>query len=156
MFDLGVAGLPILPAACRIPTIRPLPRSGARQQQGKRLDLKLPIVIFDELSESVIESTGVLDLASGDISTVEYKNYDRDTRGLPAEDEDYEFTSGLLRSRDREVEFRVEVDVMSGRYSVTPSELLELKGRAARLFTQAPDAPQVAVPPAKRSGKPRE
>jgi hypothetical protein len=27
---------------------------------------------------------------------------------------------------------------MSGRYSVTPDELLEIKGRAAKLFSQAP------------------
>jgi hypothetical protein len=36
------------------------------------------------------------------------------------------------------VEFRIEVDVMRARYSVTPSELLELKGRAAKLFSQRP------------------
>ena len=29
-------------------------------------------------------------------------------------------------------------NLMAGTYSVTPSELLELKGRAAKLFTQAP------------------
>jgi hypothetical protein len=36
---------------------------------------------------------------------------------------------------------------MSGNYSVTPSELLELKGRAAKLFTAAPGdaAPSIAV-----------
>jgi hypothetical protein len=38
----------------------------------------------------------------------------------------------------REVEFRIEVDVLSGKYSVTASELLELKGRAAKLFTRPP------------------
>ena len=32
----------------------------------------------------------------------------------------------------------MKVDALGGRYSVTPSELLELKGRAARLFTQPP------------------
>jgi len=36
------------------------------------------------------------------------------------------------------VEFRIEVDVVGRKYSVTPSELLELKGRAARLFSSAP------------------
>jgi hypothetical protein len=102
------------------------------------VDLKLPIQIFDELTETVIKSTGQLDLASGEIRNVQYENYDKDKLGLPAEDESYEFTSGLLTNGTKDVEFRVEVDVMSGKYSVTPSELLELKGRAAKLFTQPP------------------
>ena len=101
------------------------------------MDLKLPIKIFDELTESVIESTGMLDLASGEIRQVEYQDYDK-ADGLPAEDESYEFTSGTLSNGTKEVEFRVEVDIMSGTYSVTPSELLELKGRAAKLFTAPP------------------
>jgi hypothetical protein len=44
------------------------------------------------------------------------------------------------------VEFRVEVDAITGNYSVTPSELLELKGRAAKLFTAGPTdaAPTIA------------
>jgi hypothetical protein len=110
------------------------------------VDLKLPIKIFDELSESVIESTGMLDLASGEIRSVEYEDYNAETQGLPADDETYEFTSGLLTNGTKDVEFRVDVDVMSGNYSVTPSELLELKGRAAKLFTAAPSdaAPTIA------------
>ena len=113
------------------------------------MDLKLPIRIFDELADSVIESTGLLDLASGEIRSVEHEGYDADALGLPAEQEDYEFTSDTRSNGDREVEFRVEVDVVSGRYSVTPSELLELKGRAAKLFT-APPGTQTVVPPRKR------
>ncbi len=118
------------------------------------MDLKLPIVIYDELSETVIKGSGVLDLASGEITAVLHENYDVETRGLPAEDEDYEFTSGMLSNGKREVEFRVEVDAMSGRYSVTPSELLELKGRAARLFTQAPEVAGAVKPAAKTAAKP--
>ena len=111
------------------------------------VDLKLPIKIFDELSESVIESTGMLDLASGEIRSVLYQAYDAEANGLPAQDGSYEFTSGLLTNGVKDVEFRVEVDVMSGHYSVTPSELLELKGRAAKLFTAAPtDAPPTVAP----------
>ena len=34
------------------------------------MDLKLPITIHDELDEEVIESTGVLDLASGQIDAL--------------------------------------------------------------------------------------
>lgn len=99
------------------------------------MDLKLPIVIFDELTESVIRSTGTLDLASGEIRNVKYDDHDSAALGLPVEDETYEFTSGLLTNGKRDVEFRIEVDIMSGAYSVTPSELLELKGRAAKLFS---------------------
>jgi hypothetical protein len=113
------------------------------------LDLKLPIRITDELAESVVESTAMLDLASGEIRSVEYEDYDADTLGLPAEREDYEFTSGMLSNGEREVEFRVDVDILSGKYSVTPSELLELKGRAAKLFT-APPGTQTVVPQRKR------
>jgi hypothetical protein len=99
------------------------------------VDLKLPIAIFDELTESIVKSTGTLDLASGEIRNIQYEDHDTGLHGLPAEDESYEFTSGMLTNGEREVEFRVEVDVLTGRYSVTPSELLELKGRAAKLFT---------------------
>ena len=50
-----------------------------------------------------------------------------------------------MRSGTREVEFRVEVSKVAGKYSVTPSELLELKGRAAKLFTQAPPGSAAAL-----------
>jgi hypothetical protein len=102
------------------------------------MDLQLPIVIIDELDESVVKSRAMLDLASGEIRGVQYIDYDVASMGLPAALEGYEFTSGLLSNAGREVEFRVEVDTMSGTYSVTASELLELKGRAAKLFTQQP------------------
>jgi hypothetical protein len=98
------------------------------------VDLKVPITIHDELSEDVIESSGSLDLASGEIRNVQYVDYDAETLGLPAEDESYEFTSGTLSNEGKDVEFRVEVDVFSGRYSVSPNELLEIKVRAAKLF----------------------
>ncbi len=105
------------------------------------MDLKLPIVIIDELTESVVRASGMLDLASGEIRAVTYQDYDFDALGLPAEDESYEFTSGILSNGKKEVEFRIEVDVLTGTYSITPSELLELKGRAAKLFTMAPEKP---------------
>lgn len=117
------------------------------------VDLKLPIALIDELTESVVKSTGILDLASGEIRTIQYEDYDQDVRGLPAEDENYEFTSGTLSNGSKEVEFRVEVDIVSGKYSVTPSELLELKGRAAKLFTAAPGQPAPTVPLARRKSR---
>lgn len=102
------------------------------------MDLQLPIVIIDELAESLVKSTATLDLASGEIRGVQYLDYDVEALGLPAEHESYEFTSGVLSNAGRDVEFRVDVDAMSGKYSVSASELLELKGRAAKLFTQQP------------------
>ena len=102
------------------------------------MDLKLPITIIDELSEHELRSEGELDLASGEIGNVRCLDRDSAAQGFPAAREDYEFTVGILRNGAREVEFRIEVDAVGGRYSVTPSELLELKGRAAKLFSQPP------------------
>lgn len=100
------------------------------------MDLKLPIRIIDELSDSLVVSTGMLDLASGDIYDVALSpENDPPYKGFPGEDEDYDFTSGVLSNGKKEVEFRVEVDIVGRKYSITPSELLELKGRAARLFS---------------------
>ncbi|WP_088280515.1 hypothetical protein [Ideonella sp. A 288] len=102
------------------------------------MDLKLPIVIHDELSETVVESTGMLDLASGEIFDVRYREHNLEAEGFPAESEDYDFTCGTLSNGTKEVEFRIEVDVVGRKYSITPSELLELKGRAAKLFSAPP------------------
>ena len=113
------------------------------------MDLKLPIKMFDELDDAVIESTGQLDLASGEIREVQYIGYDAAALGLPAENGGYEFTSGLLTNGVKDVEFRVEVDATTGNYSVTPSELLELKGRAAKLFTAAPTDAAPTIEPRK-------
>ena len=102
------------------------------------MDLKLPITIVDELSEHEVRSEGELDLASGEIRNVRYLDPHAVAPGFPAARDDYEFTMGILRNGAREVEFRIEVDVLRGRYSVTPNELLELKVRAAKLFSQRP------------------
>lgn len=102
------------------------------------MDLKLPITIIDELSDDEVRAEGELDLASGEIRNVRYEDRDVEEQGFPATQKDYEFTVGILRNGTREVEFRIEVDALAGRYSVTPTELLELKGRAAKLFSQPP------------------
>lgn len=102
------------------------------------MNLKLPITIVDEFADDEIRSVGELDLASGDIRIVRYEDYDIATQGVPAQRKDYEFTVGILSSGGRDIEFGVRVDRMSGRYSVTPDELLEIKGRAAKLFSQPP------------------
>jgi hypothetical protein len=105
------------------------------------MSLKLPISIVVEMSDDVVRAEGELDLASGEIRNVRYEDHDPVADGFPAARDDYEFTVGILRSGDREVEFRVEVDAMRGRYSVTAGELLELKGRAAKLFGQPGQPP---------------
>jgi hypothetical protein len=98
------------------------------------LNLKVTILILDELAETVIRSTGSLDLASGEIFDVRYDVDRPGLMGMPANDEQYEFTSGVLSNDGKDVEFRIEVDVMRGQYFVNPTELLELKVRAAKLF----------------------
>jgi hypothetical protein len=98
------------------------------------VDLKVPIVISDELSEDIVMSKGLLNLASGEIERVEYEDYDPKLHGFPFESEDYEFTSGTLSNNGKDVEFRVDVNKVSGQYSVSASELLEIKVRAAALF----------------------
>ncbi len=123
------------------------------------MDLKLPIIIHDEMSDEVIDANAVLDLASGEIFQVQYTGaWDLDSDGFPAEREDYDFTCGVLSNGSKEVEFRVEVDVVGRKYSITPSELLELKGRAAKLFSAPPGghpAPSAAAAPRKSAARPR-
>ena len=81
--------------------------------------MKLPITIIDELSDDEVRSQGELDLASGEIRNVRYEDgYDLEEQGMPAAHEEYEFTVGVLRNGAREVEFRIEVDALGGRYSV--------------------------------------
>ena len=98
------------------------------------MDLKVPITITDELSDEVIKATALLNLASGEIHRVEYLDYDAELNGLPWESGDYEFTSGVLSNGGKDVEFKVDVNRTTGQYSVSASELLEIKVRAAALF----------------------
>lgn len=98
------------------------------------MDLKLPIKIHSELSDEIITSTGLLDLASGEIGRIEYEDYDPKAEGQPMEREDYEFTSGLLSHAGKDVEFSIHVDRTTGRHSVSADELLEIKVKAAKLF----------------------
>lgn len=110
------------------------------------MDLKVPIQIADELEDEVIEATGTLNLASGEIDGVTYTDYDVDARGLPAEHKHYDFTTGTLTNGRQDVEFSIVVDVLQRKYSVTPSELLEVKGRAAKLFSGQTDGQPTVTP----------
>jgi hypothetical protein len=126
------------------------------------VDLKVPITITDELSDEVITATAQLNLASGEIQRIEYQGWDVDARGLPWESEDYEFTSGTLSNAGRDVEFRVDINRTTGQYSVSASELLEIKVRAAALFAgvsgkalaEQTVAKAPGLPPAPPGGRP--
>ncbi len=98
------------------------------------LDLKVPITITDELTDGLVTARAQLNLASGAIENVQYVDYDVQASGLPFERKDYEFTSGTLSNEGKDVEFGVELNRTTGQYSVSPSELLEIKVRAAKLF----------------------
>ncbi len=98
------------------------------------MQLKVLITITDELDDELILSTGQLDLASGEIFDVVYKDYDAKANGVPAVADDYAFTSGMLSHNGKDVEFSVQVDKFSGHYSVTANELLDIKIKAAKLF----------------------
>ena len=98
------------------------------------MDLQVPITITDELTEEIVNGKGMLDLASGEIHRVEYEDYDVSLRGLPADSEDYEFTVGTLSNNGKDDEFKIDVNKVTGQYSVSASELLEIKVRAAALF----------------------
>ena len=101
---------------------------------GPAVDLKVKITITDEQSEDLVMSTGLLDLASGEIGRIEYQDYDVAQSGLPWDSADYEFTSGMLSHNGKDVEFRIDVNKTTGQYSVSATELLEIKLRAAALF----------------------
>jgi hypothetical protein len=100
----------------------------------RAVDLKVPIAITDEMTDDIVKSHGLLNLASGEILSVQYDDYDPQAQGLPFERDDYEFSSGTLSSGGKDVEFRVDINKTTGQYSVSPSELLEIKVRAAALF----------------------
>ncbi len=127
------------------------------------MDLQVRITMTDELTDSLITSSAYLDLASGDINRVEYDNYDVAAKGPPCDLEDYEFTSGTLSHNGKDVEFRVDVNKHTGQHSVSASELLEIKVRAAALFAgirgqdmlgaAAPARSGSAGPPVGRKGR---
>jgi len=98
------------------------------------MELRVPIKITDEQTDEVIQGRGLLDLASGEIHRVEYDDWDVDARGLPWDSADYEFTSGTLTHQGKDVEFSITVNKTTGQYSVSASELLEIKLKAAQLF----------------------
>jgi hypothetical protein len=102
---------------------------------SRKSDLKVPIQIDDELFDEVISASALLNLASGEISQVEYEGYDEGIKGLPWERDDYDFSCGKLSNGGKDVEFSVQVNKTTGQYSVTADELQEIKQKAAALFS---------------------
>jgi hypothetical protein len=122
------------------------------------VDLKVPIRIVDEFEEDQVDATGLLDLASGDITDVKYQDYDAESEGVPAQRDDYEFTVGILSHDGKDVEFKVDVDRFSGRYSVSANELLDIKVKAAKLFAGIEGAALLggsAAAAGRRGGRPK-
>jgi hypothetical protein len=99
------------------------------------MDMKLPIKIIDEVGDDVITSQALLNLASGEITDVRYDDYNVDEEGFPWDQDEYDLTSAILSKSGKDVEFTVQVDKAGGTYSVSPSELVEIKLRAAALFS---------------------
>lgn len=128
---------------------------GLPASRGTTLDLTVPITITDETTEDAVTSTGMLNLASGEIFRVEYQDYDAEASGMPWERDDYEFSSGVLSNNGKDVEFKVDINRTTGQYSVSASELLEIKVRAAALFAgvSAQGLVDHMQPPAKGGGR---
>jgi hypothetical protein len=99
------------------------------------VDLKVPIVVCDELMERVVRASAMLNLASGEITDVAYLKYDTAVKGFPWARDDYEFSSGMLSNNGKDIEFTVQVNTTTGQHSVNATELLEIKTRAAALFS---------------------
>jgi hypothetical protein len=99
------------------------------------MDMKLPIKIIDEVGDDVITSQALLNLASGEITDVRYDDYNVEEEGFPWDQDEYDLTSAILSKSGKDVEFTVQVDKAGGTYSVSPSELVEIKLRAAALFS---------------------
>ncbi len=119
------------------------------------MDLKIPIVLTDELLDDIVTADALLDMASGELQKIVYRDYDVAKQGLPWEQSDYQFSCGMLSNNGKEVEFSIEVHTTTGVYSVSATELLEIKMRAAALFSGIPVAAFVeeVAPPIKRKRK---
>lgn len=95
--------------------------------------MKIPVSIYDELTNKIIESEGLLDLDSGEVTHIKYLDYNVSKEGFPSVKKNYEFTCGILRKENKEMEFTLTVD--KGDYCVSADELEELKTKSIKLFT---------------------
>src|SRR5258706_1874662 len=101
----------------------------AANERGVAVDLKVPIVIHDELSERVIDSTGSLDLASGEIRNVQYADYDVAVFRPPPLGEGNGFTYGTFFKNGQDLAFYVAVDILTSRSSASGHQFVVVKNR---------------------------
>ena len=87
------------------------------------MNLMVPISLFDELSETIVKSTGTLDLASGEIRDVRYEDHDLDDDGLdqhlPAADVESAIADAVTQIRAR---LEALPDILAPQLAAEPDE----------------------------------
>jgi hypothetical protein len=88
--------------------------------------MKIDITIIDEINGESFEHKGVLNLDNGEIKASKILFYE----------EGYEYSGGSIIFENKEIEFVVQADEDEGIYVVSPDELIEVKEKASKLFSQ--------------------
>lgn len=104
--------------------------------------MQLPIIICDECDELLIKAHARLDISTGHIKIIQYIDYDVKKMGFPASRADYDFSNGVLKNGEKEVEFAVTVNKKTQGYFVEDEELEELKQTASALFSGSKPDPE--------------
>jgi hypothetical protein len=105
------------------------------------MSTQIPITIQHEFEDDdIIHCKAVLDWANGDITHIEYPDFDVDSEGEPHKKEGYEFSSGLITlnegtSNEKQLEFAVLIDNDTDDYRVSEQELSEIKTKVAGLLS---------------------
>ena len=113
------------------------------------MDIKAPVIIFDELDDEVLQTNGLLNLASGEVYVLEPINWGKG-EPIPMEREDYDFTYGVLSAQGKDVEF--EITAENGSYNVSADELVEIKTKLAKLLAATQEAEKKTAP--KKAARP--
>lgn len=103
----------------------------------RELIMKIEISIIDEFEDDVQEAVGSLDLETGWITDVQR---DHDAKNKPWLEEDYLFTSGMVKLQDHEIEFTIQQE--KNQYLVKKNELVELKQKIMHIANQYSPASQ--------------
>jgi hypothetical protein len=104
------------------------------------MSTQIPITIQHEFEDDdIIQCKAVLDWANGDITHIEYPDYDV-AEGEPHKKEGYEFSSGLITlnegtKNEKQMEFAVMIDSDTDEYRVSDQELSEIKTKVAGLLS---------------------
>lgn len=95
----------------------------------------IAVIIRDEMEdETLYDASGKLDLETGWITEVAYKNLPKHI-SKPSEEKDYAFTYCIMPLGTKELEFAVEMD-SKGQFKVERDQLAEIKEKAAKLLTK--------------------